>query len=47
MSKRKLEKGLKKYYKEVAEIEVYTEGHKEMMFLIRPLLKLIEKEISS
>ena len=47
MSKEKLRKGLTDYYGSVGEIGVYNEGHKEMMILIRPLLKLIEEEINS
>ncbi len=42
---KKLEKELKKYYENVGKIKVYSEGHKEMMRLIYPLLKLIEQEI--
>ncbi len=46
----KLKKVLLEYYSNVGEIEVYNDGHKEMMILIRPLLKIVErisKEVDS
>ena len=42
----RLKKALMKYYSDIGEIERYDESHKQIMRLIYPLLKEVEKTIS-